>query len=281
MILLKDPFSFVEEEAPPLDLWLPQLFRRPKAPCFQRGKAPIQKLVAQAAKAHQSQDSSGFGQAYGELLAEFQPAIQWALSCWEFLLSTEGCRFVLRSMEEKLYCRGDYRAFSQNDFQRIVYRTFKECLFLYVSGCDSGPSRRVPHRRGLNYAAIPPFETTGFRWVFKQTFWPTLLKNYRTLENPPDPAQRKLTGYSYLRCVPYQFLNPYHHERVHGTVKGLPPSQRQAVELYYLRFYKEEAAALNLRISLYAFWRRRKGALRLIAQKDYLSYILLNQIERY
>lgn len=261
MILLKDPFPFVEEEAPPLDLLLPQVSRRPKAPRFQRGKAPIQKLVAQAAKAHQSQDGSGFGQAHGELLAEFQPAIQWALSCWEFLLSSEGCRFLLRSMEEKLYCRGDYRAFSQNDFQRIVYRTFKECL--------------------LNYAATPSLETTGFRWVFKQTFWPTLLKNYRTLENPPDPAQRKLTGYSYLRCVPYQFLNPYHHERVHETVKELPSSQRQAVELYYLHFYKEEAAALNLGISLYAFWRRRKGALRLIAEKDYLSYILLNQIERY
>jgi hypothetical protein len=104
---------------------------------------------------------------------------------------------------------------------------------------------------------------------------------YATLENPADPLQRKLTGYSYLRCVPYQFLNPYHHHRVYQAVRQVPPPLRETVELYYLSFYTEEATASRIGASPFAFRRRRAAAMRAICSRDFLSHALLLQIERY
>ena len=259
MVQLLDLPYVVEEEAPLLDLEMPRVYRRPPAPPFQRGQASILPLIARAREAHLSSDGPGFGKAYGELVVEFQPAIQWALTCWDYLLSTEGCRFVPRSIEEKRYCRGDYRVFAEKEFHPFVHRAFKNCLVQF-----------------LNSPSPPDFPA-----FLKQNLWPMLLENYRILENPPDPRQRTLTPYSYLRCVPYQFLNDYHHGRVTAAVDNLSPPQRQLVELYYLRFYKEEAVLATTRINLIAFRRRRAKALRTIAGNDYLSYVLLNQIERY
>lgn len=253
--------EFFEEEAPPLELDRPRVFQQPRIPRFCRGDAPLPRLVARAQRDLERADTSAFGQVYGELLAEFQPAIQWALSCWEFLLSTEGCRFLPRSVHEKLYCRGDYRVFTEADFHRSVHKAFKECL--------------------LNYFQLqrPQSETLSF--YLKRNFWPTILKTYQTLEQPPDPRERRLTGYSYLRCIPYQFLNSYHHDRVWSVVEQLPVSERQLVELYYLRFYKEEAVLVTLQISQHAFQRRRAKALRAVASADPLARALLTQIERY
>lgn len=256
--LLDSPFQ-IEEEAPALDIAMPRVYRRPKAPLFARGKAPIDRLVDHARQAVTSCDGPGFGAAYGELVAEFQPAIQWALSCWEYLLSTQGCRFIPRTTDEKRYSRGDYRVYTENDFHQQVHRPFKECLYGYLG--QASPESFAHYLRGA--------------------FWPALLHAYQALENPPDPNQRPLTAYSYLRCVPYQFLNDHHQERVTAAVNRLPAQERHVVRLYYFHFYKEEMVAAGERISQYAFWRRRALALRKIAGSDYLSFVLLTQIERY
>jgi len=273
MVKLLDPTLLIEEGGVPprlfpgevgpgvsgLDIAMPRVYCRPPAPIFTRGNAWVPRLVAQARHAHQTADGPGLGKAYSALLTEFHPAIRWALSCWEFLLSTEGCRFVPRSMDEKRYCRGDYRVFTERDFHRFVHRVFKECLV-----------------NSLGFSS-----SLDFIWTLQQTFWLTLLKSYRALENPPDPRQRRLTAYSYLRCVPYQFLNEYHQERVAQAIEQLPCLERQVVELYYLNFYKEEAVLDLAQSGRYALRRRRGRALRTMARHDALSYSLLLQIERY
>ena len=148
---------------------------------------------------------------------------------------------------------------TEGDFHRFTHQAFKECLLAFLS---ENP-------------------WVSFELHVKQTFWPVILKLYRAMEEPPDPRERKLTPYSYLRCSPYQFLNRIHQDQVYETVKRMPPPQRQVLELYYLRFYKEEAAASEIQISPFAFCRRRACALRTVASNDRLSFALLTQIERY
>ncbi len=258
MIELLDPPILIEEEAPALDIAMPRVYRRPPYPLFQTKARTVQRLAAEAAAAHQAGDGPGFGKPYGQLVAEFQPAIRWALSCWDYLLSTEGCRFLLRTPDEKRYCRGDYRVFTESDYNSLVYRIFK-----------------------LSLVAQPDLAEASFERGVRKDFWPAIRTAYCALEDPPDRRQRRLTPYSYLRCIPYQFLNDYHHERVSATVRRLPFRQRQVIELYYLNFLREEAVLESARISLEGFHRWKSSALEKIASKDYLSYILLIQIERY
>jgi len=238
---------------------MPQVFRRPKAPLFTRGKACVSRLLTEVSQTNRLSDPSAFGKIYGELFVEFQPAMEWALSCWEYLLSTQGCRFLPRSLDEKRYARGDYRAFTEKDFRLLVNRCFKECLIGYL---EETPA-------------------IAFAEYLKSRFWSTIFKAYQEMEDPPDPNQRRLTGLSYLRCVPYQFLNTYHHERVTAMVQRLAFPEKQVVQLYTLRFYREEAVLGELEISRHAFWRRRACALRWLSENDYLSFVLLTQIERY
>ena len=260
MVQLLEYPIFVEEEAPPLDIEMPRVFRRPAAPAsLRRGRAALRALLERVARAHAAGDAPGFGRAYGQLAAEFQPAIGWAHSCWEYLLSTQGCRFLLRPEHEKQYCRGDYKVFTESEFQSLVHRAFKETLL----GWLESPARG------------------RFELHVRESFWKVVDRGYRALEDPPDPNQRKLTGWSYLRCVPYEFLNPYHHNRVYEAVDRLPEELKRVVELYYLSFYREEAVLARAQISLHAFRRRRALALRQIAGADTLSAVLLQQIERY
>ena len=259
MIQFEESVLLIEEEAPPLEIAMPQVTRRPAAPAFARENSSVARLITQARQAHQSGDRPAFGKAYGELIAEFQPGVQWALSCWEYLLSTEGCRFLARSEEERQFHRGDYRVFTENDFRSLVHQSFKKSLISYLEGRFF----------------------IGFPWYLKQAYWLTLLKSYRALEKPPNPFQRRLTAYSYLRCAPYQFLNPYHQERVYERVAQLPAPQRRVVELYYLHFYKEAAVLETAEMDPEMFRRLRSEALGSISSSDTLSFVLLNQIERY
>ncbi len=264
--LLEYPF-FVEEEAPPLDIEMPRVYRRPALRDFRRGRAGLAGLLRRLRQAYAEADAQGFGRAYGELTSEFQPAIQWAHSCWEYLLTTRGCRFLPRSPHEKQYCRGDYRACTEPEFQSLVYRVFRGYLLEWLGNpSPAGFENRLQ---------------SGFEAYLRESFWASVERSYRSLEDPPDPKQRKLTGWSYLRCVPYEFLNPYHHKRVYESVGRLPGELKRVVELYYLSFYREEAVLAQASISLHAFRRRRALALRRLAGTDTLSSILLQQIERY
>ena len=244
---------------PELDMAMPRVYRQPAPPPFTRRKGSLRKIIVRARHSRLCGDGPTFGTAYGEITSEFQPALQWARSCWEYLLSTQGCRFLPRQSHEKLYNRGDFRAFTENDYQSLIHRSFKECLLTYIDGPAS----------------------VGFEGYARKEFWGRISEAYRALEKPADPNQRKLTSYSYLRCVPYQFLNSFHHQRVCETVEKLPFPLRQVVQLYHLSFYTEEVACAHAKITYEEFRRRRWAAFRAIATADYLSYILLRQIERY
>ncbi len=249
------------QEEPALEIALPQVFSQPPLVTLQRDKLPhIELLVA---RLHQMQmDSHGtasLGQDYQALVTEFQPLFAWATACWDYLLSTEGCRFVARHGDERLYSRGDYRAVTDRDYSRLVHRIFRMCVFAF---------------------AQTPVDQTLASYL-RTHFWDAVAGAYRTLDEPLDPRQRKLTAYSYLRCVPYQFLNRYHHELVHGIVQKLPREEQRALNLYFLQFFTLDAAAHTMELSLDAADDLLRRGLFPLLCDDRLVYCLLRQIERY
>ena len=113
---------FVQDE-PALEIALPQVFDQPSLATLQRGKLPnVEALVARLYRSMPSNPQGGLGPDYQELVAEFQPLFTWAIACWDYLLSTEGCRFVLRNGEQKNGARGDYRVITDKDYSRMVDR---------------------------------------------------------------------------------------------------------------------------------------------------------------
>ena len=251
------------QEEPALEIALPHVFTQPTLTVLQRGKLPhVEWVVAQLCRTAMGQhgtNGNGLGPDYQALVNEFQPLFTWAMACWDYLLSTEGCRFVLRSGDEKRCCRGDYRAVTDADYSRLVHRVFRQCV--------------------VDFAQTSLHQSlSGY---LRTRFWEAVLQAYRTLEDPPDPRQRKLTPYSYLRCIPYQFLNDFHHELVHRTIPNLPSPERRAIEAYFLRFLTLEAAAHALDLPMEtAEAVLRRGLLTLLIE-DRLVYCLLRQIERY
>ena len=254
------PTTIKIQDEPALEIALPQVFVQPPLAVLQRGKLPnVEALVAQIFRRYQASPEGALGTDYQELVTEFQPLFAWTTACWDYLLSTEGCRFVLRRGEQRFGIRGDYRAVTDKDYSRLVHGLFRACV--------------------LEFAQQPAAPSLS-QWLREQ-LWPRILQAYRNLENPPDPRHRKLTAYSYLRCVPYQFLNDFHHELVLATVQRLPEPERQAIDAYFLHFYTEAASAESLRRPLDdTLASLRRGLLKLLI-RDRLVYCLLRQIERY
>ena len=250
---------YVQEE-PALEIALPQVFEQPVLEGLQRGKVPnVEGLVAQIFRRYQTNPDGGLGNDYQELVTEFQPLFRWAIACWDYLLSTEGCRFLPRHGEVRLGVRGDYRAVSDKDYSRIIHGVFRACV--------------------LEFAQQPSASSLS-EWL-RQRFWPLTLEAYRRLDQPSDPRQRTLTPYSYLRCVPYEFLNEYHQDLVYTTAQRLPVMEWRALEAYFLHFYTEAASAHTLSTSheeLIALL--RQGLIKLLINNR-LVYCLLRQIERY
>jgi hypothetical protein len=247
------------EAEPQLDMDFPQVFVQPKIDTYCQGKSDVGQLLKRIKKTHASDDGDGLTRAYNELLVEFRPTLNWAFSSWDYLLTTEGIHYLSRPEGEKLYCHGHYRAFTDTDFHRLIHRVFKECLFSYES------------------------KTNGQNFIFylKKNYWDKILQEYKKLENPPDPRQRKLTPYSYLRCVPYEFLNRYHQEKVDEILGRLKTEEREIAELYFINFYKIEEILKRKFLTLDAFQRLKEEILVKIAFLDTLVHTLLLQIERY
>lgn len=248
------------QEEPALEIALPQTFTQPELITLQRGKIPnVEALVAKILSKYKANAASGLGADYQALVTEFSPLFEWAIASWDYLLSTRGCRFVPRNLERKIGIRGDYRAFTDKDFSRLVHHIFRQCV--------------------LDFAQQPYAQSLP-EWL-RQYFWTMSLKAYEKLEQPANPHQRTLTAYSYLRCVPYKFLNDYHHEIVYSATKQLLPNQRQAIETYFLHFYTESATAdamsISRETSSQLLW---QGLTRLLIHNR-LVYCLLRQIERY
>jgi len=248
------------QEEPALEIALPQVFDRPSLTIVQRGKlVHVEGLVARILRSHHADPTAGLGTDYQELVNDFQPLFTWAIACWDFLLSTEGCRFVPRGGEQKYGVRGDYRAFTDKDYSRLVHGLFRACTLEFAQ----------------------QLEVSSLAQWLRERFWTLILESYRRLEQPLDPRQRILTPYSYLRCIPYQFLNDFHHDLVYATTQRLAPRERQAVETYFLHFYTESATAAQLDCSAEDCVSFLRQALVKLLLHDRLVYCLLRQIERY
>jgi len=250
---------YVQEE-PALEIALPQVFVQPELTHLQRGKlSNVEGLVAHLFKRQQADPAAPLGADYQELVTEFQPLFIWATACWDYLLSMEGCRFLPRKAQQKFSARGDYYALTDKEYSRIVHGVFRACVFEFAQ-TPTAPSLSA--------------------WL-RERFWPLVLDSYRRLENPPDPRQRILTPYSYLRCVPYEFLNEYHQDLVYSTVRRLPAAEWRAIDTYFLHFFTEAASSDALEIPAEeCLALLRQGLTKLLI--DYrLVYCLLRQIERY
>lgn len=250
---------YVQEE-PALEIALPEVCSQPELTVLQRGKVSnVEALVGQIFRRHQANPDAALGPDYQELVTEFQPLFAWTVACWDYLLSTEGCRFVPRHGEQRFGVRGDYRAVTDKDYSRIVHGLFRACV--------------------LEFAQQPSAPLLS-QWL-RERLWPAVAESYRRLENPPDPRQRTLTPYSYLRCVPYQFLNEFHHDLVYTIVQQLPSMEQQAIHAYFLQFYTEAASAEALGCPVEELLGHLRGALVKLLVNHRLVYCLLRQIERY
>jgi len=264
-LALLEPYADEEllavQDEPALDIALPQVFEQPTLTVLQRGKLPqVERFIAQLYHRRLGQNgTTTLGPDYQLLVNEFQPLFTWAIACWDFLLTTEGCRFLLRNGDEKLCNRGDYRAVTDTDYSRLVHRVFRSCV--------------------LEFAAAPT--ETSFTAFLRVRFWDAVVQAYRHLEHPPDARQRNLTPYSYLRCAPYQFLNAFHHELVHAALRRLPTFELRAIDRYFLNFYTLPATAEALTVPEEAAEEALRRGLLVLLVEHRLVYCLLRQIERY
>lgn len=260
------------QDEPALELALPQVFSQPSLVMLQRGKlANIGWLVEQLhQRAVREQSlvprdslagarSPALGQDYQALVNEFQPLFTWGLACWDFLLTTEGCRFVPRLGGERSVYRSDYRVLTDTDFSRLLHKVFRQCV--------------------LDFANSAVEESlSGY---LRARFWEQVRSAYQRLDRPADARQRNLTAYSYLRCVPYQFLNDYHHDLVHRTLQHLPADELGAVQAYFLQFGTPEATAGAVGRPVSDTETLLRRALTSLLIEHRLVYCLLRQIERY
>lgn len=249
------------QEEPALVFALPQVFTQPELTLLRRGKlSNLEWLVARLHRTYADSNATApLGSDYQALVNEFQPLFAWGIACWDYLLTTEGCRFVLRHGDEKMLARGDYRVVTDGDYSRLLHRVFREHVmeFAGTSGYHSLCSYLRTH------------------------FWPAVAQAYRSLEDPPDPSQRTLTAYSYLRCVPYRFLNRYHHERVLATVNRLPAPEQDALQRYFLKFRTLASTAEAMGLPADETEQTLSRGLTFLLVNDRLVYCLLRQIERY
>ncbi|MFH1776382.1 MAG: hypothetical protein ABH952_02315 [Candidatus Omnitrophota bacterium] len=239
-----------------------KVYTQPQMPFLLRKnteKDTIFPLISKTQYLYSRNNREKFGKSYLQLINNFQPAINWAISCWDYLLTIEGCRFLLRTEAQRKIHRGDYRAFVQRDFQRLVYAMFKKSVLTF--------KKNRLHK--------------NFYHFLKTGFWDKISKTYQAFENPRDRRQRKLTAYSYLRCCPYQFLNNYHHQLVYKNIETLPIEQKNIIESYFLNFFKYQATAQKYNRSVIKVKQQKHAALNRLYKKDPLVCALLLQIERY
>ena len=249
------------EDEPDLEIALPHVFTQPPLTTLQRGKLPhlelrLAKMFQASVEPHAA---GGLGPDYQALINEFQPLFTWAMACWDYLLSTEGPRFVPRHGEERQWTRGDYRAFTDRDFSRLVHRVFRDCA--------------------MEFAHTPVFQS--FSSYLRRHLWIRVVEAYHKLNEPLDPRQRFLTAYSYLRCVPYRFLNDFHEELVARVMQQRPRDHVQALDVYFLRFFTLPATASELHVPVDEAERLLRQGLVGLLMEERLVYCLLRQIERY
>ena len=121
----------------------------------------------------------------------------------------------------------------------------------------------------------------SFEKHVRQAFWKNTRHQYIQLEEPEDTKQRKLTALSYLRCVPYEFLNDHHQNRLTSALSILTTTEHQLIATYFLRFYRIKVAADQIGLSASALQKKKTQALKRLRRHDPIVSALLLQIERY
>ncbi|MBI4354826.1 MAG: hypothetical protein HY597_00065, partial [Candidatus Omnitrophica bacterium] len=241
-------------EEPPLEVALPGVFAQPACHAICRGKIHAERVLARAAQSAHEGDGVGFSLAYQELLDEFQPLLRWAIASWDYLLTMEGCKFLERSHDERRSTHGHYRPFLDRDFSRLIHRQFKTLVLQYVPGTNGGLHHHLTEQ-----------------------FWPAVVAEYRELDRPADARQRRLTPYSYLRRVPYEFLNDYHHERVTAALARLPEREQRFLHRYFFEFCSDGAIAEELQLQPQTARAYRRQAFSQLLAVDRLAAALLRQ----
>lgn len=244
----------LEEKPPELD-YIP-VFYQPKLRKLKATNLDIKPLIKWAKICYQRKDMEEFAKVYNQILQEYKPLIDWAFSCWDYLLTTQGYRYLPRKGTDKYFCHGDYKIFGQREYKKLLNRCFKE-LF-------------------LNYQ--PDGNFTGY---LRYNYWNKVVEAYNELRKPKSEKERLLTDLSYLRCIPYRFLNRYHQERVNNTLNLLDPLEKKVVYLYFLKFYTEEAVCQETNLDAAEMNSVKEKALNKLQTKDKICYALLKQIERY
>ncbi len=248
----------LDESPPPIEF--AYVYRRPKTKRLRRGRLQdIDRAVIRAYTHWVEKDGAGFSAHFNRLTSEFLPALLWAESCKDFLNTTVGIRFLPRDSHERPFHRSEYRPFTERDYRRLIHSSFKQLMLAYG------------HRR----------PSSSFSTHVRRLLWRQISRNYRNLEHPSDPRQRTLTPYSYLRCTPYTFFNPYHQQRAEQALARLAPTNRIILEQYFFGFLSASQAGLAVNLSLQAFLSRRKQALGHLRKHDTLMHHLFLQIERY
>ncbi|MBI2174088.1 MAG: hypothetical protein HYU33_02690, partial [Candidatus Omnitrophica bacterium] len=155
---------YVQEE-PALEIALPQVFEQPPLVALVRGKlSNVEGLISFIFRRHNENPEGVLGSEYQELVLEFQPLFSWSVACWDYLLSTEGCRFIPRVPSQKIGARGDYRAFTDKDYSRMVHAMFRSCVLEF---------------------AQRPLESSFSEWL-RGRFWLRISEAYQQLSIPRD-----------------------------------------------------------------------------------------------
>ena len=232
------------------------VFYQPKLTKIKLSNLEPEPLIKWAFICRRKNDAEEFGKTYNTLVQEYKPLLDWAFLSWDYLVTTQGIRYLHRGGREKYFCHGDYQAFTPRHYKKLLYRCFKELLF--------------------NYSLEENFTT-----YLRKNFWDKVVREYDILRIPKNKKERLLTEYSYLRCVPYKFFNSFHENKVRASLNILNKIELQVKELYFLKFYSEKACAQEMNVEINDIFIIKNQALNKIKFYDLLSYSLLKQIERY
>lgn len=253
---MKEEILIKLEEKLPEELEFSPVFSQPKLKKVREGKYKPESLIKWAKYCLKRNDREEFNRVYNELLQEYKPLLEWAYACWDYLLTTQGFRYLPRKGLQKYFCHGDYRALTIRDYKKLVNKCFKELVLTYS----------------------PNGSLTKY---LKARLWNKVVREYDKLKYPQNAKERLLTNYSYLRCIPYKFFNRYHQKRVEEALSKLDADELEIIDLYFFHFYREEVCAGEKKISLEDFLKLKEKILQKLKDIDLLSYALLKQIERY
>jgi len=244
----------LEEKPPELD-YIP-VFYQPRLKKLKNTNLDVKPLIKWAKICYSRKDMEEFTKVYNHILQEYKPLIDWAFTCWDYLITTQGFRYLPRKGTDRYFCHGDYRAFGQREYKKLLNRCFKKLFLEYQ----------------LN---------GNFTGYLRSNYWNKVVQEYNELRKPKSEKERLLTDFSYLRCVPYKFLNRHHQKRVHHTLNILEPLERKIIYLYFFKFYTEEAICEEINLTIVEITALRERALDKLQNEDKISYALLKQIERY